>query len=477
MTSATLLIVDDEKSTRDGLRMALEDAFDCYVASDIKEAMGLLKSEPIDLMLTDLRLAGDSGMDLLDQALALPRPPVSIMMTAYGSVDTAVEAMRRGAWNFVTKPLNLDEVELLLKRALRSRSLEKNNVRLEHEVQNLREKTGSTKHGLEKLIGNSLAMQQVGELVTQVAPTRATVLIEGESGTGKELVAHAIHQLSGRPADKLLVVNCAALSPQLLESELFGHEKGAFTGATQKRVGRFEQADGGTIFLDEIGEIDQATQVKLLRVLGERTIERVGSNKPVNVDVRVITATNKNLRNLVSKGEFREDLFFRLNVVRVLMPNLRDRAEDVILLSQAFLREFSLENGKEIKSLTDGALALLRSYPWPGNVRELRTAIEHGVVMSNDPTIDTRHLPYFLSSIDDQPALVAPSQAQSYVEMGEKDEKSLASEREFNLHVLEMHTIRLALQHTDNNRTDAARLLGISRRTLQRKLKELESKP
>ena len=477
MTSATLLIVDDEKSTRDGLRMALEDEFDCYVASDIKEAMGLLKGEPIDLMLTDLRLAGDSGMDLLDQALALPRPPVSIMMTAYGSVDTAVEAMRRGAWNFVTKPLNLDEVELLLKRALRSRSLEKDNVRLEHEVQNLREKTGSSKHGMEKLIGNSLAMQQVGELVSQVAPTRATVLIEGESGTGKELVAHAIHQLSGRPADKLLVVNCAALSPQLLESELFGHEKGAFTGATQKRVGRFEQADGGTIFLDEIGEIDQATQVKLLRVLGERTIERVGSNKPVNVDVRVITATNKNLRNLVSKGKFREDLFFRLNVVRVLMPTLRERAEDVILLSQAFLREFSLENGKEIKSLSDDALALLRSYPWPGNVRELRTAIEHGVVMSNDPTIDTRHLPYFLSSSEDQPPLIAPSQTQSYAEMGEKDENSLASEGEFNLHVLEMHTIRLALQHTDNNRTDAARLLGISRRTLQRKLKELESKP
>ena len=223
MTSATLLIVDDEKSTRDGLRMALEDEFDCYLASDITEALAILQSQPIDLMLTDLRLAGESGMDLLDQALASPNPPVSIMMTAYGSVDTAVEAMRRGAWNFVTKPLNLDEVELLLKRALRSKSLEKDNIRLGSEVQELREKAGSSKHGLETLIGKSPAMQKVGELVTQVAPTRATVLIEGESGTGKELVAHAIHQLSGRPADKLLVVNCAALSPQLLESELFGH--------------------------------------------------------------------------------------------------------------------------------------------------------------------------------------------------------------------------------------------------------------
>ncbi len=473
MTTATLLIVDDEKSTRDGLRMALEESFDCYVAADIKEAMGLLKSEPIDLMLTDLRLAGDNGMDLLDQSLALPHPPVAIMMTAYGSVDTAVEAMRRGAWNFVTKPLNLDEVELLLKRALRSRSLEKDKTRLEREVQNLRVKSGSSKHGLESLIGQSPAMQQIGDLVTQIAPTRATVLIEGESGTGKELVAHAIHQLSGRPADKLLVINCAALSPQLLESELFGHEKGAFTGASQKRIGRFEQANGGTIFLDEIGEIDQTTQVKLLRVLGERTIERVGSNTSVKVDVRVITATNKNLRDLVEKGEFREDLYFRLNVVRVLMPTLRARTEDIILLSQAFLREFSLENKKEIKPLTDEALSLLRSYTWPGNVRELRTAMEHGVVMSNDPVIDTQHLPYFLSVPDADAQRNDPQSTPQTSQIEEKRENSLASEGEFNLHVLEMRTIQRALQETHDNRTDAARLLGISRRTLQRKLKEL----
>ena len=405
MNMATLLIVDDEKSTRDGLRMALEDEFDCYLASSIKEAMSILKSEPIDLLLTDLRLAGDSGMDLLDQAISLPQPPVAVMMTAYGSVDTAVEAMRRGAWNFVTKPLNLNEVELLLKRALRSRSLEKDKARLEHEVQELREKAGSSKHGLESLIGKSAAMQKVSDLVTQVAPTRATILIEGESGTGKELVAHAIHQLSGRPMERMLVVNCAALSPQLLESELFGHEKGAFTGASQRRIGRFEQANGGTIFLDEIGEIDQATQVKLLRVLSERTIERVGSNKPIKVDVRVITATNKNLRELVSKGEFREDLFFRLNVVRILMPTLCERAEDVVILAQAFLREFSAENNKELKPLSDDALTVLRSYTWPGNVRELRTAIEHGVVMSNEDTIDTQHLPYFLNSIEHAPII------------------------------------------------------------------------
>ena len=474
MAMTTLLIVDDEKSTRDGLRMALEDEFDCYLASSIKEAMSILKSAPIDLMLTDLRLAGDSGMDLLDQALAIAQPPVAVMMTAYGSVDTAVEAMRRGAWNFVTKPLNLDEVELLLKRALRSRSLEKDKLRLEHEVQELREKAGNSKHGLESLIGKSAAMQNVSELVTQVAPTRATILIEGESGTGKELVAHALHQLSGRPLDKMLVVNCAALSPQLLESELFGHEKGAFTGASQKRIGRFEQANGGTIFLDEIGEIDQATQVKLLRVLSERTIERVGSNQPVKVDVRVITASNKNLRELVSKGEFREDLFFRLNVVRVLMPTLREREEDIVILAQAFLREFSSENNKKLKPLSDDALAMLRAYSWPGNVRELRTAIEHGVVMSNEDVISSQHLPYFLNSAEPLPVARDDQSAPAAEQKAQKEEIPLASDEEFNLHVLELRSIRRALKQTTNNRTEAARLLGISRRTLQRKLKDLE---
>ena len=475
MTTATLLIVDDEKPTRDGLRMALEDSFDCYLAADIKEAMIVLKSEAIDLMLTDLRLAGESGMDLLEEVLKLPSPPVSIMMTAYGSVDTAVEAMRRGAWNFVTKPLNLDSVELLLKRALHSRSLEKSNVRLEHENAELREKNKNQKHGLDNLIGKSDAMRQVGEIVTQVAPTRATILIEGESGTGKELVAHAIHQLSGRPDNKLLVVNCAALSPQLLESELFGHEKGAFTGATQKRIGRFEQADGGTIFLDEIGEIDPATQVKLLRVLSERTIERVGSNQSIKVDVRVITATNKNLRSMVAKEEFREDLFFRLNVVRILMPPLRDREEDIVLLSQTFLKEFSLENNKDLKPLSDNALNLLRSYPWPGNVRELRTTIEHGIVMSNDTSIQVKHLPSFLSAQREEINNNKNTKYSNKSPSSEKKEKPLASEEEFNLHELEIRTILRALQHTKNNRTDAAHLLGISRRTLQRKLKELSS--
>jgi DNA-binding NtrC family response regulator len=450
----TLLIVDDEKSTRDGLRGALEDEFDVYTAASPAEALTILRSEPVQLLLTDLRMGGESGMDLLDKALALPEPPVAIMMTAYGSVDTAVEAMRRGAWHFVTKPLNLDEVEMLLKRALRGRTLETENKQLTQQVRK--------SHKLDRLIGKSPEIAKVSEIIQQVAPTRATILIEGESGTGKEVVAGLLHHLSGRPAAKMVTVHCAALSPQLLESELFGHEKGAFTGAAQRRIGRFEQADGGTLFLDEIGEIDAATQIKLLRVLSERTIERVGSNTPLKVDVRVIAATNKNLREMVDRGDFREDLFFRLNVVKIEMPPLRTRREDIVLLTNAFLQEFAKENDRPVKPLTDGALARMVAYPWPGNVRELRTAIEHGVVMSNDAVIDVRHLPQFLLS---QPAGSPQPPAPA--------KNSLDAAGEFNLHALETNAIRAALATSRGNRTQAAELLGVSRRTLQRKLKEL----
>ncbi|MES2657579.1 MAG: sigma-54 dependent transcriptional regulator [Verrucomicrobiota bacterium] len=450
----TLLIVEDERATREGLRSALEEEFDVYTASGTSEAMAILKTEPIKLLLTDLRLGGDSGMDLLDAALALPEPPLAIMMTAYGSVDTAVEAMRRGAWHFVTKPLNLDEVEMLLKRALRTRNLETENQQLTQQVKK--------SHKLDRLIGKSPAIRKVSELVQQVAPTRATILIEGESGTGKEVVAHTLHHLSGRPAAKMVIVHCAALSAQLLESELFGHEKGAFTGASQRRIGRFEQADGGTLFLDEIGEIDAATQVKLLRVLSERTLERVGSNSPIKVDVRVIAATNKNLKDLVARGDFREDLYFRLNVVKIEMPPLRTRREDIVLLANSFLQEFAKENDRPMKPLTDEAMELLLKYPWPGNVRELRTAIEHGVVMSNDSVIEARHLPQFLHF-----------QAIAIGEPSLPGKITLDAPAEFNLHALETNTIRAALSIAGGNRTHAADLLGVSRRTLQRKLKEL----
>jgi two-component system, NtrC family, response regulator AtoC len=452
-----LLIVDDERPTREGLRAALEGDFDVFLASNLTEAKAVMENDDVTLLLTDLRLGGDSGMDVLDAAMELVKPPVAIMMTAYGSVDTAVEAMRRGAWHFVTKPLNLDEVEMLLKRALRSRSLEEEVVELKQVV--------AEKRSLRNLIGKSAALEKTIDRIEQVAPTRATVLIEGESGTGKEVVAHTIHQLSGRPQGKFVIVHCAALSAQLLESELFGHEKGAFTGAAQRRMGRFEQADGGTIFLDEIGEIDAATQVKLLRVLSERTIERVGSNAPIKVDVRVIAATNKNLRQLVDRGDFREDLYFRLNVVKIEMPPLRERGEDIVLLASVFLREFAKENQRPEKSLTDEALRLLRSYPWPGNVRELRTVIEHGVVMCNVEQIGVEHLPEFLHEIRNKRGDYENSSSNEL-------QNKLASKTELNLNALEVRAIREALASAGGNRTAAAEMLGISRRTLQRKLKE-----
>jgi DNA-binding NtrC family response regulator len=284
------------------------------------------------------------------------------MMTAYGSVGAAVEAMKRGAYDFVTKPINIDKLEILINRALRSKATE-------HEVVELK-KVVEKKFGLERLIGESAVMAKVLETIRQVAPTRATVLVQGESGTGKELVAQAIHTLSGRPKQKFVAVHCAALSPQLLESELFGHEKGAFTGAMERRIGRFEQANGGTIFLDEIGEIDGATQVKLLRVLSEeRSFERVGGNTPLKVDVRLIAATNKDLAKMVAEGKFRDDLFFRLSVVPITLPPLRVRKEDIPLLVHSFLKTFAAENNKPVTEITNDAMQAMLRYDWPGNVR------------------------------------------------------------------------------------------------------------
>ncbi len=460
--SATVLIVDDEKHTRDGLRLSLEDDFDCYVASNAAEAMEYLRNDAVDVMLTDLRLGEDDGMKLLEQALTLPRPPVCIMMTAYGSVDTAVEAMRRGAYHFVTKPLNLDEVELLIKRALRSRSLEHENQALKQQVER--------KFSIEGILGQADTLKPILETIQQVAPTRATVLIEGESGTGKELVAKALHNLSGRPKAKLITVHCAALSPQILESELFGHEKGAFTGAQDRRIGRFELADGGTLFLDEIGEIDANTQVKLLRALGEQTIERVGGSKPIKVDVRVVAATNKDLAKMVEEGKFREDLYWRLRVVTIQMPPLRTRKGDIPILAEHFLKDLSSANGKSYKPLGDDALPLLMSYDWPGNVRELRAAMEHGVVMCNGSRIMARHLPAYLSrpgGIGWRAPNTSPA-ANKAVATPELPEKA-----PLDIHEMEKQLIIEALERAGNNRSEAAELLNMSRRSLQRKLKQM----
>src|SRR5438270_835437 len=348
----TILIVDDEKHTRDGLRRLLEDEYDVYVAEDIGGAISVLERESVDLQLTDLRLGSEDGMQLIERALKMPHPPICVMMTAYGSVDTAVEAMKRGAYDFVTKPLNLDKVEMLIARALQSSNLEQENRSLRQQVDD--------RFGLENIWGDSPVLREVLDTIKQVAPSSANVLIEGESGTGKELAAHAIHTLSRRNKGKFVVVHCAALSPQLLESELFGHEKGSFTGASERRMGRFEQANGGTIFLDEIGEIEPSTQVKLLRVIGEdRAFERVGGNQTLHADVRLIAATNKNLEKMVQEGKFRDDLFFRLNVVRITMPPLRDRKEDIPLLVRGFLRHFCKANDKPLLEVTADAMNAL----------------------------------------------------------------------------------------------------------------------
>jgi two-component system, NtrC family, response regulator AtoC len=454
----TILIVDDEKHTRDGLRRVLENDYDVYVADDIAGAMDVLERENIDVLLTDLRLGGEDGMTLIDRALKMPHPPICIMMTAYGSVDTAVEAMKRGAYDFVTKPLNLDKVEILIGRAVQSRKLEQENRSLRQQV--------DERYGLENIIGESPALREVLDTIRQVAPSSASVLLEGESGTGKELAAHAIHNLSRRHKANFVVVHCAALSPQLLESELFGHEKGAFTGASERRIGRFEQANGGTIFLDEIGDIDPNTQVKLLRVMGEdHVFERVGGNQALRADVRVVVATNKNLEKLVQEEKFRDDLFFRLNVVRITMPPLRDRKEDIPLLVHGFLRHFSKANDKQLLDLASEAMNALLTYNWPGNVRELRTAIEHGVVMATGAKITLRDLPGAVRQAAGHAMTRGISSAKAF---GEKSSP-------LDLRETEKKLILQALTTTNGNVTAAAKKLGISRRTLHRKINEINA--
>jgi DNA-binding NtrC family response regulator len=449
MKKPSLLIVDDEKTTREGLRSALEDHYDVYVSEDAASAMELLERERFNVLLTDLRLPKEDGMKLIRRAKSLRRPPVCILMTAYGSEEVAVEAMKQGADDYVAKGrLQIDELEMRISRVLRQQSLETENESLHQQL--------DTKFGLENMVGESQPMRDVFEIVQQVAPTRATVLILGESGTGKELIAKAIHQLSPRARNPLVTVHCAALAPTLLESELFGHEKGAFTGAHERHMGRFEQAQGGTLFLDEIGEIDAAVQVKLLRFLGERTYERVGSNQTLTADVRVVAATNKNLKELVKAGKFREDLFFRLSVVEITLPPLRARLDDVPLLASAFLRDMARENGKKVTGIAPEALEALMSYSWPGNVRELHTAIEHAVVFCRGDKIALRDLP----------ATVRKAAGTSVAQPG----AAALPEGSLTVQEAEKKLIARALDECGGNRSQAARQIGVSRRTLHRKL-------
>lgn len=442
--ASTILIVDDERHTREGLEQMLEDTYDVYVAENGEQAFNLMESETFDLVLTDLRMPGISGLKVIDKALELKNRPPVIMMTAYGNVESAVEAMKRGAYDFMTKPVNLEKLEILIKRALKSKNLEE-------EVKHLHERL-DVKYSFDGIIGNSVGLNNVIERVKLVAPSKANVLIAGETGTGKERIAQAIHQNSDRAQGPFVAVHCAALPANLLESELFGHERGAFTGATERRIGRFELADGGTLFLDEIGEIDLTVQVKLLRFLEQREFERIGSSKSIKVNTRLVAATNKDLQKMVETGDFREDLYFRLNVVQILMPPLRERSEDLPLLLNHFLKEFAEENSVEAPIFEPGAMQCLRRYSWPGNIRELRNFAENAVVLHRGGRIHDYDLESKFrgetKSIDGSGKVVSPLDK-------EENEKRL---------------VREALADAKGNRTKAASLLGISRRTLHRKL-------
>jgi DNA-binding NtrC family response regulator len=443
---ATILIVDDEKNTREGLGLALEESYDVYMASGAEEAFNLMDSETFDVVLTDLRMAGKSGLKVIDRAITLPNQPVCIMMTAYGNVETAVEAMRRGAFDFLTKPVSLEKLEILIKRALKSRQIEEENIVLHERL--------DKKYSFDGIVGNSPGLTDVLDKVKLVAPSKATVLLEGETGTGKELIAQSIHQNSTRSRNAFVPVHCAALAANLLESELFGHEKGAYTGASERRIGRFEAADGGTLFLDEIGEIDASTQVKLLRFLETRSFERLGSSKTMQVDVRLVCATNRNLAEMVKRGEFREDLLYRLNVVTIHLPPLRERKEDLPILLNHYLDYFAEENDLPAIELSEGAIRVLKKYTWPGNIRELRNFCENTVVLKRGGEVTEYDLDakYQQGETVDMPA------------------QQLASSPTLSKEENEKRLLRNALIKANGNRTHAAELMGISRRTLHRKL-------
>ncbi len=478
MTSASLLIVDDEKTTRDGLRLALEEKFDVYVAEDAASAFEMLERDRFDVLLTDLRLPKEDGLRLIDRAKSLAKPPVCILMTAYGSDETIVEAMKRGADDYIAKGrLDIDLLELKIDKALRTRSLEAENTALHRQL--------DVRFGLENIVGESAAMREVFETVRQVADSRATVLIRGESGTGKELVTRAIHQLSPRARGPLVIVHGGALAPTLLESELFGHEKGAFTGAHERRIGRFEQAQGGTLFLDEIGEIDATVQVKLLRFLDARTFERVGSSKTLVADVRLVAATHRDLHAMVRDGRFREDLYYRLRVVEIILPALRQRPSDIPLLANAFLREFAEANGKKLNGFSNEALEAMMSHAWPGNVRELRFAVERAVVLSRHDSIGLRDLPPEVrqprahTSPGSHPfGSSTPTSPQTHADFHTSPASASTSTPAptpaggLTVQEAEKQLIIQALRDTGGNRTEAAERIGISRRTLHRKLHE-----
>ncbi|WP_320130772.1 sigma-54 dependent transcriptional regulator [uncultured Sphaerochaeta sp.] len=444
----TILICDDEKNIRNGLAMAMElENYNTLTAEDGSVAWNLINKQDVDLVITDLRMPNLSGENLLKKiSAAYPRLPV-VILTGHGTIETAVEAMRMGAVDFFTKPVDLDRLSLVVKKALSNNDLFVEHEELKKEVAQLK-----ARNKYDRIVGKSQKMVQLMDVVSQVAPTKASVLITGESGVGKELVADAIHELSNRSSGPFIKVHCAALTSSLLESELFGHEKGAFTGAVAMKKGRFELADGGSIFLDEIGEIDTSTQVKLLRVLQEKQFERVGGEKSLTVDVRIICATNRDLLKEIEKGNFREDLYYRLNVVHLDVPPLRERKEDIPLLMTSFLTFFNQENQKQIEGFSAAAKRALLAYDWPGNIRELRNCIESAVVLSRSMTIEPDDLPPAVNKV--------ANTSQLSMEVG------------ITLEEAEKRLIVSTLSLCGGNKTKASEVLGIGRKTLHRKLQD-----
>jgi DNA-binding NtrC family response regulator len=445
MSKGKILVVDDEPSARTALAELLRsEDYEIETAGDGFKALGRLQDSTPDLVLTDLNMPGMDGVELL-RKLKEDRPELPVvLMTAFAGVETAVSAMRDGAEDYLTKPLNTDELLIVLTRAIDA-------SKLRREANELRGRL-KERYSFANIVGASPEMQRVFKSVAQIAPSRATVLLTGESGTGKELVAAAIHQNSPRAAGPFVKLHCAALAESLLESELFGHERGAYTGADRKREGRFEQANGGTLFLDEIGEISTSTQVKLLRVLQEREFERVGGSQTLRVDVRVIAATNRDLKEMVVAGTFREDLFYRLNVINLTLPSLRQRPTDVPALAMHFLKRYSDENAKTVNTISPEALSQITSYNWPGNVRELENVIERAVVLADGDTIGLQHLPQELAAASRRggPPPIPGS----------------------SLDELERFAILKTMESVGGSTSKAAEILGISVRKIQYKLQE-----
>lgn len=448
----TILIVDDEKNSREGLKQFLEaQDYDVLTATDGQEGLKLYQQEKPDLVLADIRMPNLDGLKLLEKIKSENSQAQIILMTAYGSVEDAVKAMKAGAFYYLTKPVNLDEVQFLVRKALAS-------LQLEVENQELRQALYKEKFEKGEILSQSPKMKAILKTVSQAAPSNATVLIEGESGTGKELIAHRIHDLSPRRNFPFIAVHCAALTETLLASELFGHERGAFTGASERKIGRFERAHQGTLFLDEIGEISPEVQVKLLRVLQEGEFERVGGTKTIKADIRLICATNKNLAAEIRAGKFREDLYYRIHVIGLKIPPLNERKEDIPVLADAFIKQFALANGKKITSVDPEVMGAFKNYPWPGNIRELKNIIERMVVLAVDPRLTLAQVP---DDIRSPQTVHSPTSANTPA-------------AGHNLSHMEKEMIRQALRDSGGNKSLTAQKLGISRRTLYRKMDEYQ---